>query len=133
MYYTAIELFKYLSTDTLQKSFINNQHLDIQIPVINVEHRMNVIISNFSRREHWPVVRDRLAHFNNSLTGLPDLRLLHSDLMNHLPVYITSIPRAICPLCSLNGKHSKMACQCIICKVPLCITRNKGKHLTKPH
>ena len=133
MYYTAIELLKYLSADTLRNPVIDDQHLDIRIPVINVEHRMNVIISNFSKREHWPVLQDRLTHCNNSLTGLPDLRLLHSDLMNHLPVCITSILRAICPLCSLNGKHSKTAYQCIIYKVHLFITRNKGKNLTKPH
>ena len=123
IYDTSIEMLQALKGVPKRKILMSNTENEGKQPM---ELMMNSVISEFRKNHTWPIIRDRLKHFSDKATGLPDLRLLSSDLVNHAPIPITGDTnkdrRRICPLCvSTKGKYQgKTSFQCCICKVPLC-------------
>ena len=123
MYDTSIELLQALKGVPNYKMLTCNTENESEP---RMELVLSSVIKNFKKRHTWPVTRDRLKHFSNKATGLPDLRLSSSDLVNHIPIPITGGSnkdnRHICPMCvSTKGKYQgKTSFQCCICKIPLC-------------
>ena len=117
---TSLELLKEFKGNNLCESPSSTR-----VSCSNVESTIHSIITKFSMKYTWPVKRQRLKMFDNVDTGIPELRLSSSYLVNHFPLLIPNgnkkDTRLRCVLCDDIGVSSKTMYQCCICKVPLCL------------